>query len=104
MLSVVGAGEETVVTCRYEQQSGWQTRLIALGPKGEVEPVRNGPSQGVGNTYSETRVFRTDAIKEAKLHLQRRPYHWVEFHNISLKAGQQTQVEVADESAKVTQR
>ncbi len=96
-LSVVAAGEETVVTCHYEQRAGWQTRLIALGPKGEIEPIRNGPSHGTGNSYSETRVFRTDAIKDAKLHLQRRPYRWVEFHNVSLKARQQTQVKVVDE-------
>ena len=33
------------------------------------------------------------------LHLQRRPYRWVEFHNVSLKRGQRTRVEVQDELA-----
>ncbi len=35
-------------------------------------------------------------IKEAKLHLQRRPYHWVEFYNVSLKPGRRTPLEVKD--------
>ena len=77
LLSVTAAGEETIVTCQYEQRPGQETRLIALGPKGEIEPVRNGQTFGAGNNTSETRIFRTADIKEARLHLQRRPYHWV---------------------------
>jgi serine/threonine protein kinase len=96
MLAVTESGEETTATCQYDQRPGWQTRLIALGPKGEIKSIRQGPFQGVNDSYSETRVFRTADIKKAKLHLQRRPFRWVEFHNVSLKPGQPTQVEIRD--------
>jgi serine/threonine protein kinase len=104
MLSVIASGDETTVACQYDERTGWQTRLIALGPKGEVEPVRLGPLHGLGNNTSVTRIYRTDAIKDTKLHLQRRPYRWVEFHNVSLKPGQRTQVAVVGEVTKTVPR
>ena len=96
LCSVVTAGNEVVVTCNYEQQPGCQMQLVALGPKGEIEPERQGPSQGVGKNYSETLVFNMEVIKDAALYLQRRPYQWVEFRDVSLHPGYQTEVKVKD--------
>jgi hypothetical protein len=37
-----------------------------------------------------------DASHLKELRFQVRPYHWVEFENISLRTGQNTQIEVKD--------
>jgi hypothetical protein len=87
LLSVVATGKETVVTFNYVQCPGWQARLVAIGPRGLMDPIRNGQMFGVGNNQSVSYVFDSDAIKEAALHFQHRPYEWVEFRNVALKAG-----------------
>jgi hypothetical protein len=52
---------------------------------------------GAGDASSASATFSaTDAAKITQLRLQRRPYHWVEFRNISLVAGHHTTVEVLD--------
>jgi serine/threonine protein kinase len=98
--SVVIAGDETVVTCSYERPLGSQIRLVALGPKGEIFPVRQGPSQGVGQNYSVTLVFKSADIQGATLNLQRRRYQWVEFHDVTLEPGARTKVKVRDAGGK----
>jgi len=95
-ISVTDAGQETVVTCQYQRPTNCQSRLVALGPKGEIAPVRLGPASGVERAQSVTLTYKTEALKDASLCLQSRPYHWVEFHNVSLKPGVKTQVKVID--------
>lgn len=98
--SVVIAGDETVVTCSYERPLGSQIRLVALGPKGEIFPVRQGPSQGVGQNYSVTLVFKSADIQGATLNLQHRRYQWVEFYDVTLEPGARTKVKVRDAGGK----
>jgi serine/threonine protein kinase len=96
MLTVIPGERETSVVCSYEEQQGWQTRLVVRGPKGEIEPVRSEPGQGIGKTWRYAATFATDVVQGAKLLLQRRPYHLVEFRNVSLRPGHRTQSEVGD--------
>ncbi len=96
MRTVIPGDRETSVVCSYQETKGWQTRLIALGARGEIAPIRVGPRMGVNHSFQYSATFSTEAIGGAKLHLQRRPYQWIEFHNVSLKPGQRTQVEVRD--------
>ncbi len=96
MLTVIPGGRETSVVCSYEGKEGYQTRLVALGAHGQIEPDRAEPEQGIGKTTRYAATFATEVIQGAKLHLQRRPYQWVEFRNVSLRPGRRTQVEVID--------
>jgi len=100
MRTVIPGERETSVVCDYQELKGWQTRLIALGANGEIKPIRVGSWMSLGSTAQYSATFLSEAIQGAKLHLQRRPYHWVEFHNVSLKPGQRTQVEVRDAAEK----
>ena len=94
-LSVTESGQNVVVVCNYSQQTNNQTRFVAIGPRGEIQPVKNG-FQGANNTLNETLVFNKADIEGAALHLQYRPYRTVEFHNVSLKPGLKTRVTVSD--------
>jgi hypothetical protein len=94
---VVKGDRETTVVYQYQQKAGWESRLIAKGAGEEVAPSRLGQASGIGATWSASATFDADAVARIKaLHLQRRPYHWVEFRNVSLEPGHKTTVEVKD--------
>jgi tRNA A-37 threonylcarbamoyl transferase component Bud32 len=95
-LTVIPGEQETSAVCSYEEKDGWQTRLIASGPTGDIEPVRAEPRIGIGKTSRYVATFSTEQIKEAALLLQRRSYQWAEFHHVSLRPGHPTQIEVRD--------
>jgi hypothetical protein len=91
-LTVIPGEQETSAVCSYEEKDGWQTRLIASGPTGDIEPVRAEPRIGIGKTSRYVATFSTEQIKEAALLLQRRSYQWAEFHHVSLRPGHPTQM------------
>ena len=98
---VVKGERETTVVYQYQQKAGWESRLIAKGAGEEVAPSRLGQGSGIGATWCATATFSPDAVAKIKaLHLQRRPYHWVEFRNVSLQPGRKTTVDVKDFEAK----
>ena len=90
MLQVIKGDREISLVCQYQQKADWQTRLVVANAAGEITPDKLGQSFGVGDTFSYSATFRLEAVKDAKLHLQRRPYRWVEFRNVSLKPGHMT--------------
>ena len=93
-LSVTEAGQEVVVVCSYVQITNQQTRLVAIGPRGEIATLKT-VSQSANTTRNETLVFNKADIEDASLNLQFRPYRTVEFHNVSLKPGLKTRVSVS---------
>jgi hypothetical protein len=97
MLQVIKGERESSLVCQYQQKAGWQTRLVVANDAGEILPGKLGQSFGVGDSFSYSATFKSAAVKDAKLHLQRRPYRWVEFRYVSLKPGHHTHVEVEDE-------
>lgn len=76
-----------VCTVRYPE---WELRLAAIDHDGK-EHVSSLGSRGEIYMASFNSLLLS-SIKE--LHLQLRPYNWVEFKNVSLQAGQKTKVEV----------
>jgi uncharacterized protein (TIGR03067 family) len=86
-------GDTTVsVAHRFGDQD---VRLVATGFDGQ-ERV-GGPSQygGGGKLHQMTVTFPKLSSKDVKtFRLQTRPYEWVEFRNVSIYAGQKTDMEV----------
>jgi len=84
----------------------WKTRLVAVASDGSEHASWIGEADGSGATMdgnSGVAVFRAlplSSIKEFRL--QVRPFHCVEFDNISLRRGQKTAVRVL--SAKASDR
>jgi hypothetical protein len=80
----------------------WDARLVAVDREGAVrESNRQLDSQtellGPESVIYNWAVFPDmDASHLKELRFQVRPYHWVEFENISLRTGQNTQIEVKD--------
>jgi hypothetical protein len=96
LCTVIKGERETSLVCSYQEAKGWQTRLIAVGSSGEIEPVRVDSLMAVGNSFQYSATFATPAIQGAQLQLQRRPYRRVEFRNVSLVPGQRTKVELRE--------
>ena len=93
------AGVRVTVTHNYRHV---QIRMIAVESDGSVRGGTNHyqvVSDKIGHT---TMTFPGLSLKQAvqrrvEFQFQVRPYHWVEFHNVSLRPGRRTQVEVLDE-------
>ena len=76
-------------------------RLIAFEADGSPRTgasLEQSLSEAIGHTtMTFPGLSRNEAVrKRVEFHFQVRPYRWVEFHNVSLKPGQRTQVEVRD--------
>ena len=71
------------------------TRVIALDMAGKEHYASSSGGGGAHNFRQITATFSKLALKDVKTFcLQTRPYKWVEFRNVSLRAGQKTDVQV----------
>ena len=102
MFPPLGDSEEGVRVTVTHNYKGMDIRLIAVESDGSSRSGTNhyqAVSDKIGHT---TMTFPGLSLKQAvqqriEFQFQVRPYHWVEFHNVSLKPGRRTQVEVLDE-------
>jgi hypothetical protein len=69
----------------------WNKRLVAVASDGRQQASRIGRTVG-GDSGEAAFALSLSSIKE--LRLQVRPYHWVEFYNISLQSGKKAEVKV----------
>jgi beta-lactamase regulating signal transducer with metallopeptidase domain len=72
------------------------TRLVAVGTDGREHTASSTTGSGAHNFKQITAEFSKLQLKDIKtFRLQKRPYKWVEFRNVSLQLGQKTDVQVA---------
>jgi hypothetical protein len=74
----------------------WEVRLVAVDKVGR-EHFSTGQTSGGGAFEQLNGKFNQLPLSEVKeFRLLARPYHWVEFRNVSLEPGLRTQVEIVD--------
>jgi hypothetical protein len=82
--------------------SGWDTRVVAVD-KDDQERISTRQASGNGPPKQQTVTFSHLPLAEVKeFRFQVRPYRWVEFRHVSLEPGHQTQVDVVDSRASLT--
>jgi hypothetical protein len=82
--------------------SGWDTRVVAVD-KDDQERISTRQASGNGPLKQQSITFSHMRLAEVKeFRFQVRPYRWVEFCHVSLEPGHQTQVEVVDSRASLT--
>ena len=70
-------------------------RIVAIGADGREHIATSAQWGGGGKLYQITSTFDKLPLKDVKtFRFQTRPYEWVEFRNVSLHAGEKTNVEV----------
>ena len=92
-----GAAEKDgeAVVSMTQTKSDMETRMIAIGFDGREHAPSQTASGQAGAANQLTFTFRKLAAKDIQeFRVQQRPYHWVEFRNVSLQAGHRTTVEV----------
>jgi beta-lactamase regulating signal transducer with metallopeptidase domain len=72
-----------------------ETRLVAVGMDGREHTASSSGSSGAHNFRQITAEFSKIPLKDIKtFRLQKRPYKWIEFRNVSLRPGEKTDVQV----------
>ncbi len=75
--------------------TGDETRLVAVGTDGREHAASSSTGGGADNFMQITAEFSKIQLKDIKtFRLQKRPYKWVEFRNVSLKHGEKTDVQI----------
>ena len=98
-LNAVQVGADTQITVGHTINRDWQIRTVALTDAGEQV---SGPSKrmGAGDMSHITTTFANLSLDNIKrFTFQVRPYHWVEFRNVSLAPGQKTTVQIKHAAA-----
>jgi beta-lactamase regulating signal transducer with metallopeptidase domain len=74
---------------------GPEMRVIAVGVDGREHRASASSEGGAGNFSQILARFSKLSVKDVKgFRLQKRPYHWIEFRNVSLHPGQKTDVQI----------
>ena len=75
----------------------WDVRIVAVDKDGKEHTCSEIDSTCADAFWNTTVTFDGLPLANVKeFQFQVRPYHWVEFKNVSLQAGERTQVEVVD--------
>jgi predicted Ser/Thr protein kinase/capsular polysaccharide biosynthesis protein len=87
------------LTYSYTALHDWNPYVTAVDDEGNIHEVSNssGASSndpGWGQLEAKFDGLKLSDVKEFRFAL--RPYHWIEFHNISLQSGNRTAFEVED--------
>jgi len=85
----------TKVIAYHTAVAGWQAQLLLVDFAGKEWPLGNGFTLGgLCSISAECRGLKLSQVKE--IHFRIRPYHTVEFSNVSLQPGYRTAVAVKD--------
>jgi hypothetical protein len=85
----------TKVIAYHTAVAGWQAQLLLVDFAGKEWPLGNGFTLGgLCSISAECRGLKLSQVKE--IHFRIRPYHTVEFSNVSLEPGYRTAVTVKD--------
>ena len=99
-----GKGGDVVLAFNYSIKDAFETRIAYVKADGTVLPLRSNSSYGAGglrNGITSLSAADYSGIKEFQL--QRRPYEWVEFRNVSLQLGNTTSVQTVNSPGDVGQ-
>ena len=101
--AVTGEGGNLAVTSllfHYSIKEEFETRVVSVGEDGTVIPLEgvNGAIDQYGERNSAVRMAAVKYQQIKEFQLQRRPYQWVEFRNVSLQLFHGTSVEAVDAS------
>ena len=98
--SVYGDHGEVAVNCNYSKSKDWETRVIGVDDDGQTMVVPENSTLVSNDQTGGILLMSSNAFAHIKeFQLQRRPYQWVEFRNVSLEPGYATTVEVKDADA-----
>ncbi|NQV33795.1 MAG: hypothetical protein HQ515_13965, partial [Phycisphaeraceae bacterium] len=98
-LDAVQAGPDIQVTVLHTISQDWQIRTVAMTDAGEQV---YGPSKGMvstGMSHLTTTFSNLSLGSIENFVFQVRPYHWVEFRNVSLVPGRKTTVRIQHAAA-----
>jgi predicted Ser/Thr protein kinase len=98
-LDAVQVGSYIQITVVHTINEDWQIRTVAMTDAGEQV---SGPSKGMLSTGMShlTTTFTHLSLDNIKdFAFQVRPYHWVEFRNVSLVAGRKTAAQIRHAAA-----
>jgi hypothetical protein len=95
--AIPGAQGYLAINCSYPINQGWDSRMVYVTGGGNAVPIEENSTR-INNGHADaTLVLSTNDFAHLKeFQLQRRPYQWVEFRNVSLKPGYPTTVEIHD--------
>ena len=86
-----------IVNCVYSKKDDWQTRMVAINRDGKITVVpENSPTIGPRQAGGALLISSNELARITEFQVQRRPYQWVEFRNVSLQPGHNTTVRVRD--------
>ena len=86
-----------VVNCLFPRKDDWETRMVYLQGGGKTTVVPdNSPGMPAGQKGGILMISSNELERVTEFQLQRRPYQWVEFRDVSLRAGFMTTVHVID--------
>ncbi len=93
-------GDSTFITTAYKADTFKEIRIVAIDQKGKPYLAKNLVSRPGATPPTVTWVFPGPAARVKKFLIQRSPYTWVEFRNVSVQPGHTTHVaRVVDGSA-----
>jgi hypothetical protein len=76
--------------------TGCEVCLTAVGTDGRGHSASTSQSGNTGKLVQVTATFTKFSLKDIKgFRLVKRPYEWIEFHNVSLQPGKKTDVQVS---------
>jgi hypothetical protein len=95
--AIPGAPGYLAINCAYPIMEGWDSRMVYVTGGGNAVPIEENSTR-INNGHADaTLVLSTNDFAHLKeFQLQRRPYHWVKFRNVSLQAGYHTAVGIKD--------
>lgn len=94
---IVAKDGSMTMSFRYSEKEGYESQMVEVRTDGSKETFNSGPLDGSGGLMKGMTVFTAgDAARIVAFESQCRPYQWVAFHNVSVKPGYRTTVEVED--------
>ena len=95
--AIPGASGDLAINCAYPVIEGWDSRMVYVVGGGNVVPIAENSTR-INNAHADaTLILSTNDFAQLKeFQLQRRPYQWVEFRDVSLQPGYHTTVGIKD--------
>jgi hypothetical protein len=99
--NAVTAATGVAISCSYTKNTNWQSRMVYVNAGGQVIPIQeNFIYTPRADQASATLLVSSNEYAQIKeFRLQRRPYQWAGFRNVSLIPYQKTAVTIASKQA-----
>jgi tRNA A-37 threonylcarbamoyl transferase component Bud32 len=96
--NIIFAGNgDVAVNCNYTKSEKWDTRMVCVDEDGTTRVIPENLSRALGpQTGGMLLISSNEFTRVKEFQLQKRPYQWVEFRNVSLQPGFITSVSILD--------